>query len=387
MAGRRGHGEGSVFRRETDGKWLGVLELGRDPRTGRRVRRTVTAATRREAVERLRQLRRDAEQGAIDADPRTTVAQWARRWLEHVAYRRDVIGDLRPNTASSYERLARIHVIDQLGAKRLTKLTPGDVERACGRWLDAGLAPSSVAKVVQVLRMMLDHAVREGALVANPVARAQVPRQTREPAAVLATHDIERIFTATAGTTDAALWAMFALAGLRLGEGLGLAEGDVDLHAGTVRVRRTLLHDRTFGPPKSVRGERGVPIPDRLVELLQRHRALVAEQRLAASEWVETDALFPTRRGTYPLSRNVQRRFRRLVERLDLPDGTSPHTLRHTWASTLLTSGVPIFLVSRYAGHATIQTTVDQYGHLLPGDDTSAKLIRETLDGRFRGSS
>jgi integrase len=203
---------------------------------------------------------------------------------------------------------------------------------------------------------------------------------------VLPTDDVERILGASEGTTDAALWAMLVLCGLRLGEGLGLAEGDVDLSARMVQVRRTLLHDRTFGPPKSVRGEREVPMPERLVELLRRHRSLVAEHRLAATEWVDTDALFPTRRGTYPLSRNVQRRFRRLVERLDLPDGTSPHTLRHTWASTLLTSGVPIFLVSRYAGHATIQTTVDQYGHLLPGDDRSAELIRETLDERFRGS-
>ncbi|HEX2026864.1 MAG TPA: hypothetical protein VHF25_02570 [Nitriliruptorales bacterium] len=92
-----------------------------------------------------------------------------------------------------------------------------------------------------------------------------------------------------------------------------------------------------------------VPMPDRLVELLRRHRAIVAEQRLAASQWVETDALFPTRRATYSLIRNVQRRFRRLSDQLDLPDGTSPYTLRHTWASTPLTSGVPIFLVSRYA--------------------------------------
>lgn len=191
---------------------------------------------------------------------------------------------------------------------------------------------------------------------------------------------------ATSGNTDAALWAMLALAGLRLGEGLVLSASDVDLDARTVRVRRTLLHDRTFGPPKSVRGEREVPVPDRLVELLRRHRAIVAEQRLAVFQWVETDALFPTRRGTYPLIRNVQRRFRRLAEQLDLPAGASPHTLRHTWASTLLTSGVPIFLVSRYAGHATIQTTVDRYGHLLPGDDESAQLIRETLDARFRGS-
>lgn len=58
----------------------------------------------------------------------------------------------------------------------------------------------------------------------------------------------------------------------------------VDVHARTVRVRRRLLHDRTFGPPKSVRGEREVPMPDRLVQLLRRHGALVAEQRLAGSE-------------------------------------------------------------------------------------------------------
>ena len=111
MAGRRGHGEGSVFRRDADGKWLAVLELGRDPRTGRRIRRTVTAPTRREV------------------DPAL------------------------------------------VGARRLP------AGRHCQRLLDEGLAPSSVAKVVQVLRMMLDHAVREGAIVTNPVARAQVPRK------------------------------------------------------------------------------------------------------------------------------------------------------------------------------------------------------------------
>lgn len=268
MAGRRGHGEGSAFRRDADGKWLAVLELGRDQRTGRRVRRTVTAPTRREAVERLRQLRRDVERGAVDADPRTTVAEWTQRWLEHIEYRRDVIGDLRPNTAGSYERLARIHVVGQLGALRLTNLTPGHIERACQSLLDDGLAPSSVARVVQVIRMMLDHAVREGALVANPIDRAQVPRQTRQPVAAFATEDVERILDAAADTTDAALWAMLALARLRLGEALGLADEDVDLDAGTVRVRRTLL--RSFGPPKSARGEREVPMPDELVRVLRR---------------------------------------------------------------------------------------------------------------------
>jgi uncharacterized protein (DUF433 family) len=77
-------------------------------------------------------------------------------------------------------------------------------------------------------------------------------------------------------------------------------------------------------------------------------------------------APFPTQRGTYASIRNVQRRLRGVVRALELPAGTSPHTLRHTWASALLSSAVPIFLVSRYACHATIQTTADQYGHLVP---------------------
>jgi integrase len=387
LGSRRGHGEGSIFQRADDGKWLAVLEIGRDPATGKRVRRTITAATRREAAQRLRALRDQLDRGAINVDGRATIGQWSERWLEHVRYRRDVTGDLRPNTAASYERLTRVHVVGRIGAVRLAQLTPGHVERVCQAMLADGLAPSSVAKVVQVLSLMLELAVREGAVVANPVARAQLPRQSRSPVAVLSPGQVDGILAYAAGTTDAALWGSMALAGLRLGEALGLADHDVDLDTGLVHIRRTLLQDRSFGPPKSERGIRDVPVTHRLEQLVRSHRKLVAARRLAAATWVETDALFPTQRGTYPSIRNVQRRFRGVVRALELPTGTSPHTLRHTWASVLLSSGVPIFLVSRYAGHATIQTTADQYGHLVPGDEQAADLIRTTLNRAFRAGA
>jgi hypothetical protein len=131
LGSRRGHGEGSIFQRAGDGKWLAVLEIGRDPATGERVRRTITAATRREAAERLRVLRDHLDRGAVNVDARVTIAQWAERWLEHVRYRRDVTGDLRPNTAASYERLTRVHVLGRLGAVRLAQLTPGHAESVC----------------------------------------------------------------------------------------------------------------------------------------------------------------------------------------------------------------------------------------------------------------
>jgi integrase len=310
VGSRRGHGEGSIFQRAGDDKWLAVLEIGRDPATGKRMRRTITASTRREAAERLRILRDQLDRGAVNVDARVTVGQWSERWLEHVRYRRDALGDLRANTAASYERLTRVHVVGRLGAVRLAQLTPGHVERACQAMLADGLAPASVAKVAQVLRLMLDLAVREGAVIANPVTRAQLPRQTRFPVAVLSPGQVDRILASAAGTTDAALWGAMALAGLRLGEALGLADHDFDLDAGLLGVRRTLLSDRSFGPPKSERGLRDVPVTDRLERLLRTHRKLVVERRLVAATWIETDALFPTLRGTYPSIRNVQRRFR-----------------------------------------------------------------------------
>lgn len=79
MASRRGHGEGSIFQRAGDGKWLAVLEVGRDPVTGKRVRRTITAATRREAADRLRALRDQLDRGAVNVDVRVTISQWAER--------------------------------------------------------------------------------------------------------------------------------------------------------------------------------------------------------------------------------------------------------------------------------------------------------------------
>jgi integrase len=194
LGSRRGHGEGSVFQRAGDGKWLAVLEIGRDPASGKRVRRTITAATRREAAERLRVLPDQLDRGAVNVDARVNIAQWAER----------------------------------------------------------------------------------------SVARAQLPRQTRSAVAVLSPAEVDRILGYAAGTTDAALWGTMALAGLRLGEALGLADEDVDLDAALLRVRRTLLSDRSFGPPKSERGLRDVPVTDRLERLLRSHRKLVAERRLAA---------------------------------------------------------------------------------------------------------
>lgn len=241
----------------------------------------------------------------------------------------DVTGDLRPNTAASYERLTRIHVVGRLGAVRLPQLTPGHVERVCQAVLADGPAPSSVAKVVQVLSLMLELAVREGAVVANPVARAQLPRQSRSPS------------------------------------------------PSCRRVRWT-ASSRMPPAPRTL----DVPVTDRLEQLLRSHRKLVAARRLGGRH-VGRDRcpvpnaarhppVDPQRAAPLPRSRPRARAADRHV---------TAHAAPHLGVGR---SGGPIFLVSRYAGHATIQTTADQYGHLVPGDEQTAELTHTTLGRAFR---
>lgn len=72
MAGSRGNGEGSIYQRSSDGRWLGVLTLGYGP-NGRLIRKTVSAKTRSEVVKKLKQLQRHLDDGIPLPDATLTV--------------------------------------------------------------------------------------------------------------------------------------------------------------------------------------------------------------------------------------------------------------------------------------------------------------------------
>ena len=381
MAKQRRSGQDSVFQR-SDGVWVAQVYLDRDPSTGRRRRKTRSASTQKEAYELLAGLRRELAVGATKVDRRLRFEQWLERWLaDEVTYRRTT-GSLRASTAASYGRLARCHLIPQLGYLKLTDVTPSALQAGYSRMLDAGLNPSSVNKVHSVARSALQAAYREGYITSNPADRATPPVAPRKEAEHLELGQVD-LLLATAPEWDRALWTIMADAGLRVGEALGLAWEDLDLDERTVRVRRTLLKASPtapeFGPPKSVSGSRTVPLTDRAAGALREHRRLMVARRLAATSWVETDAVFPSQRGTWQSVRNVQRRFAQLRERAGLPTVARPHTLRHTYVARLLVAGVPPFVVSRIAGHADLSTTTRIYGHLIEDASDINEDIRRAL--------
>lgn len=114
-ASRRGHGEGSVFQL-SDGRWRAMVDLGWID--GKRRRKAATRATRREAVEWLREAQQSRDAGAL-VSKTPTVAEWFKVYLdEHAAAR------VRPRILANYRRDVERHVLPTRGRLQLDKLRP-----------------------------------------------------------------------------------------------------------------------------------------------------------------------------------------------------------------------------------------------------------------------
>jgi integrase len=188
---------------------------------------------------------------------------------------------------------------------------------------------------------------------------------------------------------------VLAFTGMRRGEALALRWRDVDLDAGTVRVRRSAGMIRNAGEDAGVvEGDTKSGKP-RLVDLdgptaavLRAHKR---ERGGLALQLVRDDALvFGDIEGDHRNPEHVSRQFGRDVERCqdalggaDALPGIRLHDLRHTHATILLTAREPVHVVSQRLGHASAVVTWTVYAHVLPGNqrdaaDLFARLVEES---------
>ncbi len=120
------------------------------------------------------------------------------------------------------------------------------------------------------------------------------------------------------------------------------------------------------------RSRRTLYLTSQLLELLRRHRARQAEERLAAGEaWQDHGLIFPSEVGTPLDPDNFSHWLSALCKRAGLGHW-HPHELRHSGASLMLAQGTPLHVVSEVLGHTSIAITKDVYGHLMEGDRRSA---------------
>jgi integrase len=361
MSRRRSNGEGSIYRRASDGLWIGSLTID-----GRQ--KPIASGKRRgDVADKLEEARRRLKADEPVKDARLTVAMFVQDWTRKAL----PASGRKPTTIENYRIIAVTHLVPApFGVITLDRLRPSDIEALLIAKRATGLSDSSVRLIYTVARSVLEIAVRDGLVRRNVAASVRRPTIKRAEARYLTVEEVGRLLEAARGDRLEPLIALMLGTGLRRGEALALHWSDTDFSHGHVRVRWTLSRvDRQliFGEPKTERSRRFVPLPQPVAETLKRHRATQLAERLAAHAWTpwegHEDLVFPTHIGTPTDPRNALRAFDGIARRAGLED-VHLHTLRHSAASALIASGAHLKVVQELLGHSSYGITADIYSHV-----------------------
>ncbi len=372
MANRRGKGEGSIFKR-ADGTWCSRIEIGRDA-NGKRIRKDIYGKTKKAVSDELMRQQTLKAGGTLVADTQKNMTDYLNWWLDNAAAL-----TVRPKTLEWYRQVCATHIKPKLGTVKLQKLAPVHVQTVIAEMARDKKSPRMRQIVYALLHRSLVVAVKQGMVTRNVVEavdRPTVPKHEITPMSA------EQAGKFLAEAESDRLFAMYALAlgtGMRQGELFGLEWADIDLKAGTLQVRRTLVDIKgvfTTNEPKTDSGRRLIELPEFCVAALWNHKAQLLAEGLAANPRV-----FTTPEGK-PLSRSsvTHASFRHILKRAGIT-GIRFHDLRHTTASLLLAAGTHPKVVQERLGHSNISMTMDIYSHCLP---SMQKEAASKLDGLLK---
>jgi len=395
-SGRRRNGEGSIFQRKSDGRWVVALSLD----NGKRKR--IYGATAEEVVERLAEARNQQRENIPFTDERLTVGQWLNTWL----------GNMKPPATSpktwiTYEGFVRLHLVPGLGHIRLVKLQP-QVREFLSERLDSGLCARTVKHLRCTLCVALNQAINDDLIQRNAAKKVKPPEVVPRALDVYTPAEARMLIEAARGHRLEALFTAAIGLGLRMGECLGLQWADIDFTRKVLtvshnlqRVRRVRRGDvvkegeskteRLLGRPKGKK-IKTLSLPAAVLEGLEHHRARQAEERLLAGTAWKGDGkyVFTSTVGTPLEQRRLAHEFGDLCDAAVLRR-VRFHDLRHSAASILIAQGVHPKAIQELLRHSSIQLTMDTYGHLFDEvqRETAAKmdavLRRESADTRTIG--
>lgn len=362
MGKRRGHGEGAIYQRESDGRWCTSVDLGII--NGKRRRKVIYGKTRKEVAEKLKATHRDQATGMTLTPDQQTIREFLENWLEHSVKRQN-----RPRTYDKYKADVNHHIIPAIGKMLLTKLTPDHVQAMLNGLAEKGRSPRTVSNVRAVLRKALNQALRRGYVLRNVATLVDAPRTSTFAITPLDLLQARKLLDAVAGHRLEALYRVALSLGMRRGEVCGLRWRDVDFAQATVAVNGSL---QRFGgklhwtAPKTASSVRTLALPPVLLDVLRRHRAYQEEERDDAEDWEETGYIFVSIRGTPLEPQNVVRHFKAALRKAGLPETVRFHDLRHSCATLLIAQGIHLSVIKDILGHTQISTTANVYGHVLP---------------------
>ncbi|MEV4927881.1 site-specific integrase [Streptomyces roseoverticillatus] len=355
---RAGHGDDSIYWDKSKNRYIGAISLGYTP-SGKRNRLKVSGKTKADVRHKLRELRKELEQG-VKAPATYTVTQAVNDWLAQGLKGREV------SSVETYRILADKHVIPCLGKAKLRTLEADELDE----WLEDRskvLATQSLQMVHSILRRSISHAQRRGRAFRNVAELVEVPEgRPGRPSKSLSLDQGDAVLRAKEGTWIHAYVVLSLLVGVRPEEARPLTWTHVHLVASDrakphVDVWRSV---RRHGETKTRKSRRSLAMPRQAVLVMTAHKAREqAECRTAGIEWTDERLVFPTETGERRSALNVRRNFRSLLKEAGFqnPKEWTSRELRTSFVSLLSDHGIPIEVIARLVGHHGTDTTEKVY--------------------------
>jgi integrase len=261
---------------------------------------------------------------------------------------------VREGTYLSTRSLLMKHIVPVIGGIKLRDLKTYHVIQLQNDLVKTS-APSIARNAMMALRKVLRKAVEWEYIDHSPL-KGKIPQAQSDEYPVLELGQLFALVERLQGR-DKAIVALAGFAGLRRGEIFGLRWDDIDFKAGSIKLSRQFIRGK-FAPLKTDKSRVTIPVWSRLTRILM-------EWRLQCGS---PDLLFAGRNGK-PLSGQFwnQTRWREIKKENGLPPRLRVHDLRHTFASILLSIGAAPGDVQKLLRHASYNTTMDIYRHIMPG--------------------
>jgi integrase len=359
-------------------KWCVVLDLERDPETGKRRQKWVSGfGTKGAAEDALVDLLGAKKRGDVLDPDKTPLAEYVSAWLD------GRVGQLAPLSVVQYRSHLKNHIAPApLGSMPLGKIRRAHV-RAFEQSLEAkGLALSTRGVVRAVLSRAFADAVLDDLIGSNP---ADSPRRSGEHTSrrpkrftVWTDSELRTLLDVVADDRLAALWRLAVATGARRGELLGVTWLNYSFEQSTVTIAQQVVPTRggvTIAECKTKGSHRTIRLDAETVATLERHReAQIAEKEHAGDAYDDRDLIFCDELGAPINPQRLTDAWREHRAAAGIRPGRL-HDVRHTAATHLLTAGVPVHVVAARLGHSSPVITLNTYAHVLPTTDDQAAAV------------
>ena len=253
-----------------------------------------------------------------------------------------------------------------IGKKNIDKITSDELQEFMN--YHKYMSNSSINKLYQQLGTTFKIAINKGYLMRNPMINVLKPKSDKEDKKVRAlTFEEQQLLTEYLMNKDIAecryknVYLIQMFMGLRISEVLALTTHDIDLENKRLRVRRTLTKDELGNTimgksTKTYAGKRELPIPDYLMN------SIMEQMRIAENQDNNYEKLlFKPEYKQYADRENANNELKRLLKRIFGIEDITTHSLRHTYGTRCIESGMAPVVVQRLMGHTDIAVTLNTY--------------------------